>query len=199
MVMPIPTEIVWLVLLLAVGTGFLAWCAREGRWMCDGRFKTWILIEDVILLFLFLGMFVASSLQVLVRYGLADVITLPWTEEFARLLMVWGALWGAAAIHRSDDHISMTVLFDALSAPKQRWLRLFGDLVTVAALVPLVWVGWESARGLDIMYTISLGLPLSVFAYPIPVVGALMIIHTLRMMVLRWHRIPIAFEPGLGV
>jgi TRAP-type C4-dicarboxylate transport system permease small subunit len=199
MMMPIPTEIIWLLVLLAISALVLAWCARDGRWLRDGRVQPWILFEDLILFFLFMGMFVASSLQILIRYGLSDVITLPWTEEFARLLMVWGALWGAAAIHRSDEHISMTVLFDALPAAGQRWLRLFGDLVTIAALGPLVWLGWETARSLDIMHSISLGLPLSVFAYPIPVVAVLMILHTLRLIWLRWRDIPVPPETGIGV
>jgi len=199
MMMPIPVELLWLAAVLAASAGFLAWCVRDGRWLHEGRFRPWILIEDLVLFFLFMGMFVASTLQILVRYGLSDVITLPWTEELARLLMVWGALWGAAAIHRSDDHIAMTVVFDYVPAAGQRWLRLFGDVVTLIALVPVTWLGWETARSLDIMYTISLGMPLSVFAYPVPVAGALMMLHTLRLIWMRWRAIPVAHEAGLGV
>ncbi len=49
------------------------------------------------------------------------------------------------------------------------------------------------------MSTVALGLPLSVFAYAIPVSGALMILHSL---VLIWRRLrgePVAsnFEPGV--
>ena len=64
-------------------------------------------------------------------------------------------------------------------------VHLFGDLVTAAVLIPVVWLSWRNARSLDIMSTISLGLPLSIFAYSIPVTGGLMVLHTLRLMIRR--------------
>ena len=52
-------------------------------------------------------------------------------------------------------------------------------MVTVAARAPVVWYGWQTAETLNIMATPSLNLPLSSFAYPVPVGGALFIVHTL--------------------
>jgi TRAP-type C4-dicarboxylate transport system permease small subunit len=60
---------------------------------------------------------------------------------------------------------------------------VFGDLLVLAVLAPIVWLGWQSARNLDIMNSISLGLPLSIFAYPVPVGGALMMIHTVALLI----------------
>ena len=48
-----------------------------------------------------------------------------------------------------------------------------GDLLVLLVLVPIVWLGWETARNLDIMSSISLGLPLSIFAYPVPIGGCI--------------------------
>ena len=44
---------------------------------------------------------------------------------------------------------------------------------------------------LDVMYTIALGLPLSVFAYPIPVAGTRIVLHTISLMVRRVRGVPI--------
>ena len=190
MQMSIPTEIIWLVALLGASAVLLVWIGRDG-WRSEGRLQFWVLVEDLIAYFLFMGMFIASTLQIVIRYGLADVITLPWTEEFSRLFMIWAALWGAGAVQRRDEHINMTVVYDFLPEGARRWVRVIGDVVLLVAMAPVVWLGWETARSLDIMYTIALGLPLSVFAYPIPVGGALMMLHTLHLLVRRVRQQPV--------
>ena len=49
------------------------------------------------------------------------------------------------------------------------------------------------------MFTIELGFPLSVFAYPIPMVGALMIVHTMGLIYRRLRNLPIRSSHELGV
>ena len=193
MMMPIPGEVKALVFILVVAALGASWLLRA-EWLSrrgEGRFDFWKMVEDTVSHFLLLAMLVSAALQVIVRYLLSDTITMPWTEEFGRLVMVWGALWGAAQLQRSDDHISMAVVYDQLPPRAQLAVRLFGDLVTLGVLVPVVWFGWKSAVALDIMYTIALGLPLSVFAYPIPVAGALIVLHTVSLMVRRVRGVPI--------
>jgi TRAP-type C4-dicarboxylate transport system permease small subunit len=149
----------------------------------DGRIEWWGLTEAFVGLFLMLCMLVSSSLQVLVRYLFSDDVDVPWTEEFGRLAMIWAAFWGAAALQRADDHIRMSAVYDVLPAPVQKAVRLSGDLLVLVVLAPIVWLGWVTARNLDIMNSISLGLPLSMFAYPVPVGGILMMIHTVALLI----------------
>ena len=202
MMMPIPVEVKVLFLVVAIVALLASWQLRK-EWLerrdGGGGFDFWKLIEDTVSHFLLLAMLVSATLQVVVRYLLSDTVTMPWTEEFGRLVMVWAALWGAAALQRSDDHISMAVVFDLLPPKAQLGVRLFGDLVTLAVLAPIVWFGWKSAVSLDIMYTIALGLPLSVFAYPIPVAGTLIVLHTVSLMVRRVRGQPIrsSLETGM--
>lgn len=193
MMMPIPGEVKALVFALVFAALAGSWLLRA-EWLGrrgEGGLDLWKMVEDTVSHFLLLAMLASAALQVVVRYLLSDTLTMPWTEEFGRLVMVWGALWGAAALQRSDDHISMSVLFDQLPPRAQLAVRLFGDLVTLGVLLPVVWYGWKSAVTLEIMYTIALGLPLSVFAWPIPVAGALLALHTLSLMVRRVRGAPI--------
>lgn len=193
MMMPIPGEVKALVFVLVFAALAGSWLLRA-EWLGrrgEGGLDLWKMVEDTVSHFLLLAMLASAALQVVVRYLLSDTLTMPWTEEFGRLVMVWGALWGAAALQRSDDHISMSVLFDQLPPRAQLAVRLFGDLVTLGVLLPVVWYGWKSAVALEIMYTIALGLPLSVFAWPIPVAGALLALHTLSLMVRRVRGAPI--------
>ncbi len=193
MMMPVPGEVKALVFILVIAALLASWLLRA-EWLGrrgEGGLDFWKVVEDTVSHFLLLAMLVSAALQVIVRYLLSDTLTMPWTEEFGRLVMVWGALWGAAALQRSDDHIGMSVIFDQLPPRAQLAVRLFGDLVTLGVLLPVVWYGWKSAVSLDIMYTIALGLPLSVFAYPIPVAGGLIVLHTVSLIVRRVRGVPI--------
>jgi TRAP-type transport system small permease protein len=197
--MPIPPELLAMVgILVALAFG-CTWAIRSDWRRADGSLAWWDLSEAFVGLFFMLCMLVTSALQVLVRYLFSDHVDIPWTEEFGRLAMIWAAFWGAAALQRADDHIRMTAVYDLLSPPLQRAVRIFGDVLVLLVLAPIVWLGWETARNLDIMNSISLGLPLSIFAYPVPIGGALMMIHTVALLVGRlMGREPEAPQAGFG-
>jgi TRAP-type C4-dicarboxylate transport system permease small subunit len=174
---------------VATSAAGLVWLIRA-HWAPRGR-PTWKLVEDAVGLFCMLGMLYASTAQVLVRYALADYVELPWTEEFARVLLVWTAMWGAAILQRSDDHISMTVAFDWFPPRGQLVLRLVGDVVALVVLGVVAWFGWQTAIRQLVMSTVSLGLPISVFIVPVPLAATLMIVHTLVIMVRRLRGLPV--------
>jgi len=62
-----------------------------------------------------------------------------------------------------------------------------------------VWYGWKTSILLDIMYTIQLGVPFSLFAYPIPVAGTLMIVHSAMLIYRRLRNEPIQSSLDLEV
>jgi TRAP-type C4-dicarboxylate transport system permease small subunit len=181
--MRVPPELVGMVGVLLVLALGCTWTIRSDWRRPDGRMEWWGLSEAFVGLFLMLCMLVSSALQVLVRYLFSDDVDVPWTEEFGRLAMIWAAFWGAAALQRVDDHIRMSAVYDLLPAPLQKAVRVFGDVLVLLVLAPIVWLGWETARNLDIMSSISLGLPLSIFAYPVPIGGALMMVHTTALLI----------------
>ena len=181
----VPSELIGMLVALAAFATYCTYAVREDFRRDDGTIDRWGIVEGLASLFFMLAMLVSAALQVVVRYVFSDDIDVPWTEEFGRLALVWAAFWGAAALQRMDDHIRMTVLYDLLPARAKWLLRVSGDVITIAILVPLVWLGWETARGLDIMHTIALGMPLSTFAYPVPIAGLLMLAHTVALLARR--------------
>ena len=197
--MPIPRDLIVLLVLILLAALAITLVLRRDWWPKGGRLDYWKLFEDTISHFLFLGMLVSLTLQIGIRYALSDYVTAPWTEEFARLVMVWLAFLGAASIQRSDDHISMTIVFDMLGDRAKRWIRVIGDVVTILVLVPVVWYGWKTSILLDIMYTIQLGVPFSLFAYPIPVAGTLMIVHSVMLIYRRLRNEPLQSSLDLEV
>lgn len=185
MLMPIPFELGLLTATILIIALWLSYLTRRDYSGLEGLSRFWQPMEDLISQFAMLMMLATSALQVIVRYSFSDAISIPWTEEAGRLVMVWGTLWGAAALQRTDDHINMSAIFDQLPALGKRVVLIFGDLVIIGLLVPITWWGWENARSLDIMSTISLGLPLSAFAYSVPVTSGLMIIYSFGLL---WRR-----------
>lgn len=189
-----PESLLLMIGVIAASAAGLLWLVRDD-WAPRGR-PTWRLVEHAIGLFCMLGMLYASAVQVLSRYALADHVDLPWTEEFSRMLLVWAAMWGAAILQRSDDHISMSVVFDWFPARGQLVLRLLGDVVALAVLGVVAWYGWQTAIRQLVMSTVSLGLPISVFIAPVPVAATLMIVHTLVIMSGRLRGLPASAGPG---
>ena len=68
-----------------------------------------------------------------------------WTEEVARMLIVWLTMLGTAACLRGGSHIAVTVMINAIPAGARilvLWLRDFAILATVAVLA---WAGLRYA------------------------------------------------------
>lgn len=188
--MPTPVELKVVALVSVLFAIWLTWSVRADHAGLAGFARLWRILEDLISQSLMLMMVITACVQVVARHVLSSEVSLPWTEEAGRLMMVWLALWGAAVLQRTDEHICMSALFDALGPAGQRALLVIGDVVTIGVLAPIAIWGWENARALDIMTSISLGLPLSVFAYSVPVTCALMIFYSARLLVGRWRGAP---------
>ena len=146
----------------------------------------WRIVEDSCSAILLLIMVTVGTLQVLARYVSFEVFDLYWTEEFARLLLVWLTFWGATMVQRGGDHISLSVVADLLPDAWQRPLHLLSDGLIIVVLAFLAWQGWTAARLIVDQQTVGLGVSLAVFAYSVPFCSVLMICHTLFV---GWRRI----------
>lgn len=189
--MPTPFELKILTGACVLLALWLAWSVRQDATELPLAARVWRHAENAMSLFLMLMMLATSTVQVVARYVLPDDYSMPWTEEAGRLVMVWATLWAAAVLQRTDEHISMSAVFDLVPQAGKRILLVIGDLITLGLLAPITWWGWNNARALDIMTSISLGLPLSIFAYSIPVTSGLMILYSLALLVRRFGDEPI--------
>lgn len=178
-------SVVALVVLAVLTTVAVTWALRP-RWQRGGPLAMiWNLVEVSFAVFLMMGMLYAATTQVIVRYWLSQQVSLPWTEEFSRLLLVWAAFWGAAMVQRSDEQIAVTVAFDRLPPRVQHVVRLLGDLLALGFLALMAWEGWWLA-GLQVNFPmITLDLPTALFDYALPICGALMLVHTVVLTVRR--------------
>jgi len=99
-----------------------------------------------------------------------------WSEELARLLMVWLALLGAALVCREERHLGLDVLVRSWPEEVQLWGRLFSHLaVFLFAVIIMTWgglqlVGDRFASGQTLP---ALGIARAWFYLALPVSGML--------------------------
>jgi len=127
-----------------------------------------------------LTMVIVVFLQILVRFVLPKmgvIVSVPWTEELARYLLIWCIFLGAAAATRSNDLIAMDTLSFALSPINACRLKLFAYFVTMGFFVFLIMIG---ARWMEFgmsEYSTVMDVPM-VFVYlAMPVGGVLALVN----------------------
>jgi TRAP-type C4-dicarboxylate transport system permease small subunit len=99
-----------------------------------------------------------------------------WSEELARLLMVWLVLLGSALVCREEGHLGLDVIFRSWSTEVQRWGHLFVYLVVVAfAVGVLTWGGFHlvQERFASGQALPALGIARGWFYVALPVSGVL--------------------------
>lgn len=136
------------------------------------------MLEIVTIASLFV-MFVSILIGVIDRFVLG--IGLPWPEELARFLLVWGSLLSAAVAAKRTQHFQLTVVL--------RRLGIVGaiviDVISIAALIVVIGYGVQFAWIFRVQTSPALGIPMSWVYAAAPVSAALMAGYLVRDLVAR--------------
>jgi TRAP-type C4-dicarboxylate transport system permease small subunit len=100
-----------------------------------------------------------------------------WSEEVARMLIVWLTMLGAGACLRGGTHIAVTVLVNALPPGLKQavlWLRDFAILCAVGVLA---WAGVRYALLNAAQDSPALEIPMSIAYASLPVGAALVAVQ----------------------
>jgi TRAP-type C4-dicarboxylate transport system permease small subunit len=155
-------------------------------------------IEAVLSTLLLLVMVAISALQVLVRYVPPESVDLFWTEEASRLLLIWLTFWGAAVLQRTNDHMALSVVADALPRAARAVILVIVDIIVVITLGILAWYGFQAASVSLMQQTIGLGVSLAVFAFAVPISACAMLLFTIYGLWRRLRGNPIASVVEVG-
>ncbi|MGH6897323.1 MAG: TRAP transporter small permease [Geminicoccaceae bacterium] len=113
----------------------------EGIGRTRQRADDWLRLVDGIAeaaaLALFVGMMLATLLQVLARYFL--YVSLPWTEELARTLFVASMTVGIALAVRRREHIVVDFVFVKLPPGAKALASLLFDAAILLFLAVWLW------------------------------------------------------------
>jgi len=125
-------------------------------------------------------MVVVVTWQVLSRYVLGDPSA--WTEEVARMLLIWVGLLGGAYVYREKAHLGLDLLHQKLGPAGQKWLDVIADVACGAFALTVLVIGggslvqltWELGQT-----TAALGIPMAWVYIVLPLSGLLIVYYSL--------------------
>lgn len=84
-------------------------------------------ITEIVAVALLTAMFAAFLLQIFTRYVLDN--PLGWTSEACVILYIWTVFWTSAFLLNESDHVSFSMLSDAVSARTRRVFTVIGHIM----------------------------------------------------------------------
>ena len=140
--------------------------------------------EDVLVLMMAL-MFITFIAQVVFRY----VINLPlaWTDEVCNTLWLWGILWGAAFVMRSNEDIRFDMLYNSLSKRTKRIATMLCSGALVVILLASLPASWSYVSFMKVEKSASLLIPMNwVYSIYVIFIVAMALRHA-RIVVDAWN------------
>jgi len=119
-------------------------------------------------------------LGVLFRYILKA--PLPWAEELARYLMVWGASLGASVAYRKGTHIAITILADRLHGLGGRIIKSITQIIVLIFMAIVTFEGFILVLELSGQTSPAMEIPMAWPYLAIPV-GCLLILFEAIIMI----------------
>ena len=115
---------------------------------------------------------------------------LMWTEEIARIMMVWMVFLGAAYLYnlKSNGHIRVDILDQILPRAALPVVAVIANVIVFAVLVVLIYYGFRlSSTSSRQLTTTALTIPFAYIYLAIPVSAAFMLFFSIRNLAI-WVR-----------
>ncbi len=93
----------------------------------------WRKFAEIVAVGLLTAMFASFLLQIFMRYVVNQ--PLGWTSEACVILYIWTVFWTSAFLLDESEHITFSMLSDALSPAKRRVLTIIGHIILGAAFL----------------------------------------------------------------
>lgn len=142
----------------------------------DIKIEEWILIIATI--FIILLVFI----QVLARFVFN--ISVGWSAELSRYLLIWITWISMSYTIRKSDHIRITLIVERLPQKVQKVIEVIVILVWSAFAFIMAYVGTEVVQTMKLMgqKTSTLGISMWVVYLIIPIGGVLMLIRLVQQL-----------------
>ena len=147
------------------------------------------LFERTVALAISAGLLLTIMLQVTDRFIFGGGLQLAWTEEIARILLLWLTFWGAILVQKEDSHIRLEIVVRVLPQRARAFAFVLIDLAVVAFLLVVIFSGVPYALHELELTLPGTGLPRSVFVLAVIVGSFFMAAHALRNLLLRVRRL----------
>lgn len=131
---------------------------------------------------LFIAILALAIGQVITRYVLNNPSS--WTEEVARLLLVWATFIAVGAAAAKEEFLAVDVLLERLPQRARTATRIAINLLMAVVGIVFIVFGWKLYQFTGGDASTSLGYPRNLFYLPVPIGGffltAFSFMHVLR-------------------
>lgn len=116
--------------------------------------------------------------QVVLRYIFSDGLI--WGEDFARIMMIYGGLIGAAVAHHESRHIRFDLLDHVLPRPALRLLAVIAELAVLATAATIAGYGWQLMIENESQESLTMGISMMYVYSIVPLGMGLIALASLR-------------------
>ena len=121
-------------------------------------------VSQAITALLMIFMVLLTLLQVVSRYAFEAAF--PWTEELARLDLIYVTFFGSIVAFQRREHLRVEALVHALPVGLRKWLGVAVDLASMLVLGVVVWQGIPLLIKFWPLLSAALQWPTTVFYFP---------------------------------
>ena len=144
--------------------------------------------SEKLLIILMISMFITVLIQIFYRYIVIRFtrISLPYTEELARYLLIWISYLGVAVGLNEGIHVSFDLLYDKLNISGKRFLYIVERLLMLFFILTILIAGRDLLVRLSSNVSPAMRIPI-IWAYAAPWIGSWLIM--VRLIVQLWGSI----------
>lgn len=135
----------------------------------------------IVLLIMCSVMVLDVALQIIARKILS--ISIPWTEELARYLMIWIGFIGMGVAYRLKELHIISILTEKLSEKNARWFSFFSNILIAIFLISVIPYGIKICSMNMIAVSPALRWPKGLILAAIPVGCSITLLFTIESMI----------------
>lgn len=113
-------------------------------------------------------------------------LSIPWSEELSKYLLIWSTFLGAAICIRKGSLVGLEFLKNSMSEEKQKIMQTILNLIVCAMLLFLINVGFWAVRRVWFQITPVLKLSMGLMYAAIPIGSVFMLINQILVTIYLW-------------
>ena len=113
-------------------------------------------------------------------------LSIPWSEELSKYLLIWSTFLGAAICIRKGSLVGLEFLKNSMSEEKQKILQTILNLIVCAMHLFLINVGFWAVRRVWFQITPVLKLSMGLMYAAIPIGSVFMLINQILVTIYLW-------------
>lgn len=135
-------------------------------------------VVDILAIYLLSILVIVVFVNVCSRYALN--LPLAWSEELAKILLVWVTFIGAAVASRRGRHLKIEDVLKRMDEKGQRKMYIYINVVVSLFLVFMIWKGFSFSIAMKDTVTDALRISNMVLYAALPVGATLMLPYSIR-------------------